>query len=229
MQLKKQRLLKMKIQLILRTYNVLKSGSRGNAVIYHDCIMVDCGVPYNTIEPYKNDVSVILLTHEHGDHININTIRRLQEERPALRIGCCEWMIGHLAGLSKIDLLKPDRWYSYGNIVISPFKLKHDVLNCGYRIFKNDNNDYHKIIHATDTRDLDGIKAVDYDVYAIEHNYCEEKIIKNIRLKQNNNQFSYEKGSINSHLSEQQAAGWLFENKKESSIIVRLHESDDNL
>ena len=33
-------------------YNILSTGSKGNAVIIHDFVLIDCGVPYRMIQPY---------------------------------------------------------------------------------------------------------------------------------------------------------------------------------
>jgi len=168
---------------------------------------------------------VIILTHEHKDHVNITTLKKLSKERPTLRFGCCEWMVEHIKGhVKNIDVYKIGDVYNYGSFSISPIKLYHDVPNCGYRIFKNDS----KILHATDTSHLEGITAKDYDLYAIEHNYDEEKIAENIREKEGKGLFCYEKRAMNSHLSEQQAREFIYKNKKESSEVLRLHQSDNN-
>ena len=96
----------------------------------------------------------------------------------------------------------------------------HDVENCGYRIFSYGK----KIFHATDTAHLQGIEAKGYDLYAIEHNYCEEEIEEIIRKKKALGQYSYEIGAINSHLSEQQARDFIYKNKVGNCQILRLHE-----
>jgi phosphoribosyl 1,2-cyclic phosphodiesterase len=164
-----------------------------------------------------------LLTHEHGDHINTGTLARLQFERPSLRIGCGEWMLKHLEGFKNVDVMAHDygKWYDYGSFRISTVKLYHDVPNHGFRILK----DGVKVFHATDTAHLQGIEAKDYDLYAIEHNYDEDTIYDIIKRKEDAGEFSYHKGSINSHLSEQQARNFIFNNRKESSKVLRLHES----
>jgi len=59
-------------------YNVLSSGSKGNCVIYLDSIAVDMGLPYKSIEPYKNYLQIVLLSHIHGDHLNISLFCPLQ-------------------------------------------------------------------------------------------------------------------------------------------------------
>lgn len=202
-------------------YRVISSGSNGNAVIYHDIIMVDCGVPYSNLKPFVKNIQLVLLTHEHSDHINIKTLRKLQKERPTLRIGCCSWMQDLIVGLNNIDVYEVGSVYEYGFFGVSPIKLYHDVTNCGYRITTNN----YKIIHATDTSTLDGIEAKAYDLYAIESNYDEETINDLIAEKEAKGEFVYQKYAKNAHLSEQQVNDFYYNNKKESSILLRLHES----
>lgn len=168
---------------------------------------------------------MVLLTHCHLDHINIKTLKKLQEERPALRIGCCEWMLTHLKGFKNIDCYQLDGLYDYGSFAISPVKLYHDVENCGYHIFKGS----HKTFHATDTQHLEHITAQDYNVYAIEHNYDEETINDIIEYKQAVGEFCNEIGSINTHLSIQQASEFIHQNKVKECEVLQLHKSENNI
>lgn len=203
-------------------FKVISTGSKeGNCVIYHNSIMLDCGVPYSRVKSVEKDVQIILLTHVHSDHINIKTLKKLQYNRPTLRIGCCEWMMPLLDGLNNIDIYEIGKIYNYGSFKLSPIKLYHDVENCGYRIFKED----YKAIHATDTQHLDGITAKDYDLYSIEHNYDEDMALEAIRISERTGDFCHAKGSINSHLSHQQAFEFIIKNRKESSEVVKLHQS----
>mgnify|MGYP000983679217 CR=1 FL=1 len=58
----------------------LGSGSKGNATIIHaehGCLMVDCGFsiketarPLERVGKSPQDISAILVTHEHSDHIS---------------------------------------------------------------------------------------------------------------------------------------------------------------
>jgi phosphoribosyl 1,2-cyclic phosphodiesterase len=202
-------------------YKVVKTGSTGNAVLYHNSILVDCGVPYALIKPYLYDIDIVLLTHEHKDHFNIKTIEKLIFERPALRIACCEWIVNLLPKCKNIDVFEIGCEYDYGTFKISPIKLYHDVPNCGYRILTEN----YKIIHVTDSAHLEGITAPSYNLYAIESNYDEETIHEIIESKQANGDFSYEKGAINNHLSEQQANDFVYKNKGINYEVLRLHES----
>ena len=205
-------------------YKVLSSGSSGNCVIYHNFIAIDMGVPYSKILPHKDEIQIVLLTHIHGDHFNFSTIKKLAYERPTLRFACGEFLAEYLKDIKNVDILEPGKIYDYGSFKISPIILYHDVKNFGYRILK----DNHKTIHATDTMHLKGITAKNYDLYAIEHNYNEDTIFENIKRKQDIGEFAYQNGSINTHLSEQQAREFIFENKGKNSKVLRLHESKNN-
>ena len=202
-------------------YNVIATGSDGNAVLYQDKILVDAGVPYSKIEPYVRQLSIVLLTHEHRDHINPATIRRMSFERPALRFAAGEWMREHLEGIRNVDILEIGKLYDYGTFQVSPVKLYHDVPNCGWRIFA----DGKKIFHATDTAHLEGITAKEYDLYSVEHNYDEETVHEIIAELTARGEYAHQRGSINSHLSEQQAKEFIYQNRAPYSQILRLHES----
>lgn len=202
-------------------YKVISTGSKGNAVIYHNSILVDCGVSYARLKQHIARLQIVLLTHIHGDHLNLTTLRKLQSERPTLRIGCPKWLIPSLSGLNNIDVYEIGKIYNYGAFKIFPVKLYHDVENCGYRIFKGD----HKTIHCTDTAHLEGITAKGYDLYAIEHNYDEEKADRAIRIARETGEFCHARGSVETHLSTRQAWDFIQANKKETSEVLELHQS----
>jgi len=202
-------------------YKIIASGSTGNAVLYHGCILVDCGVPFSMLKEYVKDIQLVLLTHKHKDHLNTTTIQRLIKERPTLRLGCGKHLFPFFIPNKRIYIYEPNKWYDYGPFKISTFNLYHDVENIGYRI------DYggHRTIHATDTFTLEGITAKNYDLFALEHNYDEETVWDRIKEIEENGGFAHQRGAINSHLSEQQARQFFWENKHENSQLIRLHES----
>ena len=201
---------------------VISSGSEGNAVIYDNAIMVDCGVSLKALNDVKRSLKIILLTHKHGDHLKLRTLQRLQSERPTLRIACADFLLERLEGLNNIDILQVGRLYDYGAFKVSPVKLYHDVPNVGWRIFLNNGQ---KIFHATDTAHLEGITAKGYDLYAIEHNYCEEYIQQAIEEAHAKGEYTHAYGNINTHLSIQQARAFIEANRKESSEVLELHKS----
>ena len=201
---------------------VISSGSEGNAVVYDNAIMVDCGVTLKALESVKRSLKIVLLTHQHGDHLKLRTLQRLQAERPTLRIACADFLFKRLEGLTNIDVLEVGKLYDYEAFKVSPVKLYHDVPNVGWRIFFNNGQ---KIFHATDTAHLEGISAKGYDLYAIEHNYCEEYIQQAIEESHAKGEYTHAYGNINTHLSVQQARAFIEANRKESSEVLELHKS----
>ena len=201
---------------------VISSGSEGNAVIYNNAIMVDCGVSLKALEAVKRSLKIVLLTHKHSDHLKLRTLQRLQAERPTLRVACGDFLLEELPCIKNIDVLQVGKIYDYGAFKVSPIKLYHDVPNFGWRIFLPNGQ---KIFHATDTAHLKGISAKGYDLYAIEHNYCEEYIQEAIEEARANGEYTHAYGNINTHLSIQQAKAFIEVNRKESSEVLELHKS----
>lgn len=212
------------------TYNIIATGSNGNAVILDGRILIDCGVPYKMLRPYAKDLRLVLLTHEHSDHFKAGTVRALHRERPALRWGCCRWMVRHLvdAGVDRrvIDVYEPNgMFYWYGdfhNFGACPVKLVHNVPNCGYKIFFG--REGYKLFYATDTGTLDGIEVKGYDLYLIEANHTQAEIEERIRAKAAAGEFIYETAAEQNHLSREQALEWLAQNMGKNSKYVFLHQ-----
>ena len=70
---------------------VISTGSKGNAVLLNDEILIDCGVPFRELEPYCKGLRLVLLTHVHGDHFNPETIKRLRCAGASLRGSWNRW------------------------------------------------------------------------------------------------------------------------------------------
>jgi len=152
-------------------FKIISTGSKGNAIILNKNVCIDMGVSFTAVRPYYKDLSLVLLTHEHGDHFLPSTVRRVALERPALRWGCCSWMVPFLleCGVDKrkIDVYTTHTGIYYGDsfpVSIEPFPLPHNVPNCGYKIHFQD----YKVFYATDTNRLDHIEASNYDLYFVE-------------------------------------------------------------
>lgn len=201
--------------------NVISSGSHGNCVIYHKIIAVDVGVPFSMIKPYLKDLKLIVLTHVHFDHFNLKTIKKIAFERPTIRFFCGEWMLHHMDEIKNIDVCEIGKLYDYGVFKICAIKAYHDTPNIGVRIFK----DSHKLIHITDTNTLEGITAKNYDEYYLESNYNSDTIWDTINTLESQGKYAYMRGSINTHLSEQQCNEFFYKNKKDNSRLIRLHET----
>ena len=213
------------------TCDVIATGSQGNAVALGGEILIDCGVPYKRIAHIVPTLKLVLLTHRHSDHFAPSTIKRLHRERPALRFGCCDWMVPYLlsAGVSPtvIDIYSPlfGCVYSYDKcrIFVSAFILHHDVENCGYYITRNGK----QIFYATDTATLDHVNAPGFDLYLIEANHTEEEIADRIRRKTESGEYVYEHRVEVTHLSRESADAWLAMNAGRNSEIIYLHQHQE--
>jgi len=205
-------------------YNIIGTGSSGNCVIIESKIVIDAGVSFKSVEPYYKQFKLVLLTHEHTDHFNRSTIRRLASERPTLRFGAGAWMVPKLieANVPKrnIDVYEPGKTYKYKDIEIVPFKLQHNVPNMGYKLHLPSG----KAVYATDTCSLDGVEAFNYDLYLIEANYEDEKIQERIRAKENAGEYAYEYTAMLNHLSKAKCDNWVYENAGPNSEYVYMHQ-----
>ena len=206
-------------------FNIISTGSKGNAVVVNDNILIDCGVSYSSLNKAVGGLKVVLLTHIHSDHFRPSTVKLLASNRPSLRFMCGEWLVKDLlqAGVSpkNIDIAKVNSVYRYPalNLAIAPVKLYHDVPNYGYRVYIGNE----KLFYATDTSKLDGITAKGYDLYMLEANYEEEEVKQRIEEKRANGEYAYEIKAIERHLSKQQADAFLYDNMDNNSRYVYLH------
>ena len=204
-------------------FHIISTGSKGNAVIINEFILVDCGVPYKAIKPFLPKLKLVLLTHIHGDHFRPSTIRSLATERPTLRFGCGSWLVADLvaAGVppGNIDILEADTMYGYGICNIIPVTLVHNVPNCGYKIHFRSG----KVFYATDTNNLHGIAARNYDLDMIEANHEEEAILKKIAEKKAAGEYAYEVHAMRNHLSKEKCDDFIYRNIGPLGEYVYLH------
>lgn len=205
-------------------YNILSTGSEGNAVIIQDIVLVDCGVSWKLIEPYAKDLKLVLISHIHVDHLKKQTIKRLAAERPSLRFGCGRFVAPSLlnAGVreSNIDILDADVMYGYGLLNVIPVTLTHNVPNYGFKLhFKAG-----KVFYATDTGNLNGITARHYDLYMLEANYGEQEIQERIARKKEAGEFIYENSVLKNHLSLEQCNDFIYRNIGPGGEYVYLHQ-----
>lgn len=210
-------------------YNIISTGSSGNAVVVKKMILIDCGVPFKALEEVYCELSLVLLTHIHGDHFNRATIRRLTSERPLLRFGCGEWLAAPLleCGVSaeQIDVYQFDRRYAYQPFELQIVPLVHNVPNCGYKIRFADGS---KMIYATDTNNLNGIEAVGYDLYMIEANFDEDEIKARIEQKKMEGQYAYELQAMRNHLSKAKCDDFIYRNIKNNGVYIYMHQHEQS-
>lgn len=211
------------------TYKIISTGSQGNAVVLNEIILVDCGVPFKALQQHYKVLKLVLLTHTHSDHLNRTTVKTLARERPTLRFACGPWLAKEIVdcGVQKqnIDVLDFGIIYNYGICNVIQFPLTHDVPNCGYKVhFPNG-----KVIYATDTNNLNGVTARDYDLYLIEANYGEEEIEERISEKKVSGEYAYEKRVLRTHLSKEKCDDFIYRyiGRKGKYVYMHCHREDE--
>ena len=120
---------------------------------------------------------------------------------------------------ANIDLYDFDRRYSYGDFTVEPVPLVHDVPNCGYKLQLPSG----KVLYATDTNNLHGISAPNFDLYLLEANYEDEEIQARISEKKANGEFVYERRVLGTHLSKAKCDDFIYRNIGPTGEYVYLH------
>ena len=136
----------------------LVSGSSGNCSIVSDgktTLLCDCGLSVRRLEELLKtirispaDLSAILITHEHSDHIQGAGV---VSKKYALPVFATEQT--HIAikncGISEANIkyISPSKDFEIGTLGIKPFSIPHDAANpVGYSFFYGNN----KLSLATD-------------------------------------------------------------------------------
>lgn len=215
-------------------YNIISTGSQGNAVVIEHKILIDCGVSFKALAAEYRTLKLVLLTHIHSDHFHPSTLRLLASNRPTLRFACCAWLCKPLvdAGVpvSQIDVLEPGHLYGYGICNVIPHMVKHNVPNCGWKVWL----DGRKLFYCTDMNNLNGISAPNYDLYMVEANYDDKDIQAKIAEKKLTGEYIYEKRVLRDHMSVAKINDWLYANMGPNSAYIYMHchqdkEDDENV
>jgi len=210
--------------------NIISSSSKGNCYIYNKDIMLDIGVAFSRIKSYINDIKLLCLTHQHLDHINKKTLKKLIYEKPTLKIVCGNWLVNLLVelGVNKknIFVLDLNKKYDLGKYIFEIVPAIHDVDNCGYKITVKETN--YRIFHITDTSDVSHLEAKNFDLFCIENNYVTSLLEQHIAECNDKNKLFYLERARRTHLSNEQANSFLIENMGNNSEYCYIHKSNYN-
>ena len=124
---------------------VLGSGSRGNSTYVSDgvtSVLVDAGLSARDTERRLDSrglsaaqLSAILLTHEHGDHVKgVARLARRHQLAVHLTSGTCR-AADPLRGLAELCRFDCGRAFRIGTLAVRPFSTSHDAGDpCGFII-----------------------------------------------------------------------------------------------
>lgn len=104
-----------------------------------------------------------------------------------------------------------------------PVPLVHDVPNQGYKLRIG----WERCIYCTDTANLHGVSAPNYDLYLIEANYDEAEIAQRIADRKAAGEYAYERRVTRSHLSVQQCDDFIYSNIGARGQYVYMHQHEE--
>ena len=196
-------------------YEVIASGSKGNAVLIND-VLVDIGIPFSTLKPYLYKVNYIIITHIHTDHLRMATYNQIKKLFPYIKfIG--NWQVAQAV---QVDYVANAGYQVItDDYVFNPIELVHDVVCYGYWWQTNDGN----IIYATDTNNMDNAPSnIPFDYIFLESNHSESKI------KQAKATRGYDpKISALRHLSTYKSKEFYYTHRRNAaSEWIELHKSE---
>ena len=141
--------------------DIISTGSKGNAVLIDNHILIDCGLSFKELKEYLSKTYKIFITHRHSDHLNLAVLRQIKKHFPYLikSIYLNEDTYNFLLNKDfknfsemNFNIIKNDDIIDF-NILgvdynIRVFNLYHDVENYGFVFTKNNKE---TLLYATDT------------------------------------------------------------------------------
>ena len=126
----------------------LGSGSDGNALVVQvgkTCVMMDCG--FNLSESIvrlarlglkPEELSAIVVTHEHGDHVaGVARLARKYNIPVWLTHGTLRAQFKTLGELPKINEINPHDSFAIGDVMVQPYLVPHDAAEPVQYVFGN--------------------------------------------------------------------------------------------
>ncbi len=211
---------------------VLGSGSDGNSTLLEIGkvkILIDCGFTYSTLEKKLNEINVspkdidyILITHDHGDHINgLKTF--LKRNHPILCISKIleEYSLGYEYNNTKYY----EDEFLIENIFIKTLPTSHDAHDSYGFLIEHSNE---SLVYITDTgyiheRNLEVIKNKKY--YLIESNHDVEMLMNGRYPLYLQKRILSNKGHLSNEITGMYLSKIIGPNTKK---IVLCHLSKDN-
>lgn len=166
---------------------ILASGSKGNAVVINDTVLIDAGISIKAFESHNlSEIDTLIVTHKHADHMKTPLVRKLIED--GIQTYLPSNAIADLTEEGKLDLnpflasgklkvLNHSTTIKTDHLTITPYPQKHHTLVNYALVIENSE---HRLLYATD---LDNLGPTDlgvgllslgmFDTILLEGNYDE--------------------------------------------------------
>lgn len=200
-------------------YEVIASGSKGNAVRIND-VLVDCGIPYNKLKEHLYDVRYLLITHIHSDHVRKGTLNQIKKQFPNITI-IGNYQVHEVFGVDLI--INAGYELEIEDYIFNAFECEHDVVTYGYYW---ETEDEETVFYCTDTSNLENVgKELEFDYIFLESNHDFYKLEATREQDFKNGYHPYFSGKR--HLSTQQAKEFYLLHRKNREVpFIELHKSE---
>ena len=216
--------------------NIVSTGSVGNFNVIDGVIAIDCGVKRQMYIDHGSEVEHILISHEHGDHLNTSVFKWIMKTNPSMARHGLHVNSSTLAKIAKhapgvadhmeSPLIKaPDIREiptSKGTYTVETYALAHDVENQGFIITDPRGK---TLIHATDTMTMEHAPSRKYDYLLIEGNWDEDTLVE--RLMSDDPGEAFRASRNLRHQSVQACHQFIKNHSHEGSVAWQLHESSE--
>lgn len=217
--------------------NIIGTGSSGNAIIVDEHLLIDCGLPRKILREHADEIDCIYITHRHGDHMNIPSLRHFFRVKPSI---IHHGLFINSESFEHLKVKAPElaEKFSQKNIVRAGqdlefvtrsgsysarfFGLVHDVENQGV-ILKNSLNE--TLVHITDTENTKLCPDEIFDVILCEGNWDADKLYEWLEADDPETVFRATRNLR--HLSVQGFEKFVSHHSHPNTLVSQLHESNE--
>ena len=201
-------------------YNVLASGSNGNAVRIEN-IMIDCGIPFKSMKEDLYKCKYLFITHSHSDHLNISTFKKIRKSFPRIKI-LGNYQVNQKLDIYgyNVDIVTTENEIEFDDITLYPFEVLHNVLTQGVTIKVKDID----VIYVTDSAGNKTWRKGKYDYLFLESNHDDIKL-KEVCNNSKHGHFQFNNSKRHTSTSESKAFYYM-NRRSEKSAWIELHKSE---
>lgn len=205
-------------------YNILSSGSIGNAVRIRD-IMIDCGIAFSKMKDDLYRCNYLLITHDHLDHVKPAVLNQIVEQFPNIEIYSTYKVARLNDSVTAINTDYLPIWLARSGCHMWAIPVPHNTVCFGYVLRFEDLD----VLYATDLKNTDELARFSdemrfrYDYTFMEANYDETKL----RLLGDSwhGQYNAYVDSSERHLSKDDSLRFYVKHRREGGEYIELHKS----
>jgi len=205
-------------------YNILSSGSIGNAVRIRN-IMIDCGIAFSKMKEELYKCQYLLITHDHLDHVKPAVLNQIVEQFPNIEIYSTYKVARINDAVTAINTDYLPIWLAKASCNMWAIPVPHNTLCFGYVLQFEDLD----VLYATDLKNPKELvtfserSGIRYDYTFLEANYDETKL--RLLGDEWHGQYNAYVDSSERHLSKDQSLKFYAKYRKEGGEYIELHKS----